>query len=448
MRAFQKNIRQFADVFAISITAYRRDAERAEDAQRGCFSLRLLSVLCASAVNIGRKQIQAATALAIFVCALISLATLTVPAQTAKRRPATPASFTQLTGRAAEARQAEKFDEAIRLYLQAVRQKPNWLEGWWSLGTIYYQLDRYAEGRDAFKKLVVLEPKGGVGWAFLGLCEYQLKDYSNALSHLLRGRELGLGKDTEIAVVAFYHTGILLNRAGQFELAFSVLSQAAALQSENRPMFEALGLTLLRMPYLPAETPSSQREVVFKAGRAGFYMASEQRAQAAREFSELLAAFPNEPNVNYAHGIFLMRDSPDDALQAFKKELQLSPQHVFARLQIAFEYIKRNDPASGLVYAEEAVKMAPELFAAHNALGRILLETGLIERAVQELEIGVKQAPDSPEMHFALARAYSKAGRKAEADRARAEFMRLDKLRRANKESFAGAVPEDKTKPE
>ncbi len=384
------------------------------------------------------------------LCGLMAVAIPAVIAQSAKRRPASApsSSFEQLTQRAAEARQSEKLDDAIKLYQQAVKQKPNWLEGWWSLGTIFYQLDRYGEGREAFKRLVTLEPKGGVGWAFLGLCEYQLKDYANALPHLLRGRELGLGKDGEIAAVAFYHTGILLNPAEQFELAFAVLSQAAKAQRESRAMFEALGLTMLRMAYLPAETPPAKREVVLKAGRAGFYMAAEQRPQAAQEFSELLAAFPTEPNVNYAHGIFLMRDAPDEALQAFKKELQLSPQHVYARLQMAFEFLKRNEPANGLTYAEEAAKMAPQLFAAHNALGRILLETGQTERAIKELEIGAKQAPDSPEMHFAWARAYSKAGRKADADRARAEFMRLDKLRRANKENLVGDTPEPKAKPE
>lgn len=395
------------------------------------------------------QQVGMATVNNALLCAVILLASIAV-AQPSKRRAASPPSpaFTQLTQRAAEARQAEKLDEAINLYQQAVKQKPNWLEGWWSLGTIFYQLDRYSEGRDAFKRLVALEPKGGIGWAFLGLCEFQLKDYANALSHLLRGRELGLGKEDEIASVAFYHTGILLNRAEQFELAFAVLSQAAKLQRESRAMFEALGLTMLRFAYLPNEIPPAKREVVLKAGRAGYYMAAEQRTQAAQEFNELLGVFPNEPNVNYAHGIFLMRDAPDEALQAFKKELQLSPKHVYARLQMAFEYIKRNEPANGLTYAEEAVKMAPELFAAHNALGRILLETGQTERAIKELEIGARQAPDSPEMHFALARAYSKAGRKADADRARAEFMRLDKLRRANKENLVGDTPEEKSKPE
>ena len=369
-------------------------------------------------------------------------------AQAPPRRTAqAPAAFEALTKRAEAARQADKLDEAIKLYQQAVRQKPTWVEGWWALGTMYYQLDRYGEGREAFRRLVALEPKGGVGWAFLGLCEFQLKDYANALAHLQRGREAGLGGNEEIANVARYHAAILLTRFEQFELAFSVLQELAKGQRESPTVFEVCGLMMLRLAYLPGETPADKREVVLKTGRAAYYLLADRRQEAGQEFQELVAAFPNTPDVHYAYGIFFLRDSPDEAMREFKQELLLSPNHVFARLQIAFEFLKRNTPAAGLMYAEEAVKLAPNLFAAHNALGRILLEVGQTERAIKELESGVKQAPDSPEMYFALARAYSKAGRKAEADRARAEFMRLDKIRRAKKESFVVGQPDEKTKP-
>jgi len=80
--------------------------------------------------------------------------------------------------------------------------------------------------------------------------------------------------------------------------------------------------------------------------------------------------------------------------------------------------------------AEKAVELAPNLFAARNAMGRILLETGDTERAIRELEVGVKLAPDSPEMRFSLARAYTKAGRTEDAARERGEFLKLDRVRR------------------
>ena len=74
--------------------------------------------------------------------------------------------------------------------------------------------------------------------------------------------------------------------------------------------------------------------------------------------------------------------------------------------------------------------LAPGLFAAHNALGRALVERGEIERGTSELETAARLAPDSPEMHFSLARAYAKAGRKEDAEKERATFAELERKRR------------------
>jgi predicted Zn-dependent protease len=71
------------------------------------------------------------------------------------------------------------------------------------------------------------------------------------------------------------------------------------------------------------------------------------------------------------------------------------------------------------------VQLAPKLYAARNVLGRVLLDLGQVDRAIKELEEGVKLAPASPEMHFALARAYTRAGRKEEAARERETFKKL-----------------------
>ena len=49
------------------------------------------------------------------------------------------------------------------------------------------------------------------------------------------------------------------------------------------------------------------------------------------------------------------------------------------------------------------------------------------------LELGVKLAPESPGLHFTLARAYQRAGRLDDAARARAEFTRLDRLARTQR---------------
>ena len=369
-------------------------------------------------------------------------------AATAPRAPASkpppklkvrPESFEALSAAANKAREAGGSDEAIELYTKALALRPSWAEGYWYLATLYYEADRYAEARDAFLRLTALKPKGGVGWAMLGLCQFQLKDYEPAYENLQRGRALGLPADSHLSVVARYHLALLLNRNGMHESALQLLYGLARTEKESPAIISAMGLSALRLPYLPAEIPADQVALVAEAGRPQYLAAVRQMPAALAAARELLARHQRAPNVHYSYGVLLLAGQPDEAIREFERELEISPQHVPARLQIAFEYLKRSEYDKALPHAEAAAKLAPDSFAARNALGRALLETGDLQRAIEELEMGVKLAPDSPETCYALARAYARAGRKEDAARMRAEFQRLDQQRQGRKGS--GAAP-------
>lgn len=342
--------------------------------------------------------------------------------------------FDRFAKQATEARESARLEDAIRLYNQALQLNPQWVEGWWYLGSLFYDRDRYNEAAEALKILLSINLQNGPAWALLGLCEFQLRHYPEALADIQKGRDLGLGGNKAFIDVARFHGAILMTRIGQFELGYDSLRPFAREGNESMSVIEALGINILRMPLLPAELPPDKRELVLLAGRAAYHQAARHPQEADRAFKELLAHYPETPNANYAYGVFLLIDTPDAALEAFRNELKISPDNVPALMQIAFEYIKRNDFEPALPYAEKAVETAPTLFATHNALGRVLLGLGKVNEAIKELEIGVKQAPDSPEMRFALARAYARAGRKEDAARERATFLQLDKQVRQMRE--------------
>jgi predicted Zn-dependent protease len=96
-------------------------------------------------------------------------------------------------------------------------------------------------------------------------------------------------------------------------------------------------------------------------------------------------------------------------------------------VSIVFEYLKRSEPENALPYARSAVQYAPQSFATHASLGRALVESGDVEKGIKELEISVQMAPGSPQTRIALASAYAKVGRKEDAARERAEFLKLQK---------------------
>jgi tetratricopeptide (TPR) repeat protein len=343
-----------------------------------------------------------------------------------KQTPAnTEAQFQNFVTQADEARLAERFEEAVKLYSEALKIKPKWPDGWWYIGAIFYQKDVYTDARDAFQNVVALEPERGPAWAMLGLCLFQTGEYERAGVALQRGRSLGVNDNSELAGVVRYHTALVYIRFEYFENAFDVLSEFLRVGYDSPKVVEAFGLTMLRMPYLPKEIPAAQREKILIAGRAGLNMAAHRQDQARMAFDTLLAQYPNDPNIHYGFGVFMLSQDADVALKEFKRELEISPNHYAAMTQMAFEYLKRDQYDDALPLAEKAVQLAPKLYAARNVLGRVLLELGQIDRSIKELEEGVKLAPSSPEMHFALARAYTRAGRKEDAARERETFKKL-----------------------
>ncbi len=366
--------------------------------------------------------------------------TQTPPPQTSAKNDADFDRFVKL---ADEARLAERFEDAVSLYGEALKLRPKWSEGWWYVGAIFYQKDLYSQARDAFQNLAALEPTRGPAWAMLGLCQFQTGDFEKSVMALQRARAQGVNDDTELASVVRYHTALLYIHFELFESSYEVLSEFMRVGNDSPKIIEAFGLTILRMPYLPKDIPAAQREKILIAGQAGYSMAARRQPQARAAFDMLLTRYPNDPNIHYPFGVFMLSQDADVALKEFKRELEISPLHFPAMVQMAFEYLKRDQFNDALPLAEKAVQLAPKLYAARNVLGRVLLELGQVERSIQELEEGVKLAPSSPEMHFALARAYTRAGRKQEAAREREAFKKLqDEFNQKRQLDKSGAAPD------
>jgi tetratricopeptide (TPR) repeat protein len=340
----------------------------------------------------------------------------------------TVAEFEALRARAEQARAADRTDEAIALYTQAVAAQPTWTEGHWALGTMYYDTDRHRECRDAFAEVVRREPELGAGWAFRGLCEFRLGEHAASLDHLTKANDLGLGDQPAFLAVVGYHRAILLARFEQFERAFDVYTGFVRGGAITPEIVEGLGLAALRMPLLPSEVPPEQRELVDLGGRAGVFIIGMAKAEAEKVFAEMLAKYGSTPNVRYLYGTYLAREKPVEAMEEFKAELARSPDHVLARLWIAQELVKQNDFEGAAPYAADAARLAPKNYLARKVLGQVKLQGGDAAGAIAELEAARTLEPSSPSVHFHLSRAYQRAGRREDAKRERAEFSRLEAI--------------------
>jgi len=335
-----------------------------------------------------------------------------------------------LAARAKEARVANRTDEAITLYRKALAAQPGWVEGWWALGTLLYDGDAFAGAAAAFRKVTSLDPKGGTAWVMRGLCEYRLGDRDAALTHIQRGRRLGVTADLQFRHVMLYHEGLLLLGASEFERAQETLGLLAADGVDSDELIVALGQAVLRVR--PSDSNGSESvsaEVVRRAGRAEHLAAQKKFDDARREYEGLTTDFPKSRNTFYALGRYYAASShPEKAVAAYEREIGNSPDHVPARLGIA-AILAETDPAAALPYAEATVKLNPRIPLGHYVLGSLLLHTDQTARAIAELETAERSVKHDPGVYYALARAYARAGRTQDAARARTVFKRLTEER-------------------
>jgi len=351
------------------------------------------------------------------------------PAVAAQSRSKSPQDFDKLAAQASQARDANRLDEAVALYRQALRLRPLWGEGWFYLATLLYEGDSWADAYQAFKETTKLNPKVGTAWVMLGLCEFKLGRFSDALTHIQQGRGLGTPADPQFNYVMLYHEGLLLLGKGEFEQAQETLGLLGRDGVENEDLTTALGLSVLRISFSDLLAgDSARRQLARRAGWAEHLAAQKKFDEALSEYDRLATDFPKTQNVQYAYGRFLLVSNQDEkAIAAFKREIENTPNHPWARLWIAETKLRLKDAAGGLPYAEEAMKLYPKVPLGRLLLGLLLLDTGQTARAITELETARASLQSDPKIYFALGRAYARAGRKEDADRARATFTRLNK---------------------
>lgn len=382
-------------------------------------------LLCRLKIHVGAGSSRRPQCL--LICSLIGFLCVSGAARSQQSKSPS-ASFAALSKRATEARDADRLDEAVALYTRALALQPKWAEGWWSLATLEYDQDHYAKAALDFEKLLALQPENGTAHAMLGLCDFELGREQQALQHIQKGKNIGLTKEGGLWNVVLYHEGILLQRKGRFEAAQETLQDLCLRGSQTDEVANVLGMTLLR---LTAKSPPAQgsrdADIVVRIGRAECLVGQKKYEEARPGFEAVVKENPNYPNIHYAYGLFLLelRDVAG-SVEQLKEEIKNNPNHVLARLRIA-AVLYKEDSAAGIPYAEEVVKLVPRMGFAHYLLGLLLLDTNDYERALPELEIAQKAFPREPKLYFAIGSAYSRAGRKQDAARARSMFDRLTK---------------------
>jgi tetratricopeptide (TPR) repeat protein len=329
---------------------------------------------------------------------------------------------------AEDARSQDRVADAIRLYRLATSLRPSWSDGWWYLGSLLYDQDRFPEAAQAFQHLLASTVHRGPAHAFLGLCEYETAKYDDALSQFRAWAEAGWSGTPQLRNVAVFHFALLLTREGKFVESLYLLATLATRLGDNPELYEAMGLASLRMRNLPGNYPPDQRERIWLAGKAALYAAqSPADFERADEFAARLESrYPSQPEVHsFRATLYGFEGKIVEAEREYREELKISPNHAPSLVALGNIDLAKGEVTEAGKLARQAADADPKNAEAHHFLGRVFLLNGNLHESVNELETAKQLAPDSPGVRSHLAMVYSKLGRMQEAKAESAAFLAL-----------------------
>lgn len=337
--------------------------------------------------------------------------------------------FDKISAEAAAAWKENRDEDAIKLFQQGLKMRPDWDEGLWYLGAINYEHENHREAREMLRRYLARNAQVGAGWALVGLCDYKLREYAHAREDLERSLSLGLHGHEELSGPVYYYTALLLTREERFHDSAALLYQLKD-GDEGRvhvdaPLDLPLGLNALGYALLPEETPTDRVELARQTGKAVFARFEERRDEAKQLLLDLLEQHPGEQGLHFQYGMILLADHDASGVIEMQKALALSPSNPEPRLSLAEYYLDQEQYDKALANVNEVLTRDSTNSTAYLYKGRIQRAMGDQPAAITQFEAAGKLAPTDTRVLWELMRAYSAAGRKGDAARAQQEFEKL-----------------------
>src|ERR1700751_3611140 len=145
--------------------------------------------------------------------------------------------------------------------------------------------------------------------------------------------------------------------------------------------------------------------------------------QAAQEYQKALAKNPDAPGIHFRIGRLLLSkpnppaDVVEQARKEFQAELKIDPTNAGAEYVLGELARQDQNWDEAIEHFSRASKLDPAFGDAFLGLGEALISSRKFPEAIPPLQTAVKLEPANPGAHYNLATAYSRSGRKAEADK-------------------------------
>jgi putative PEP-CTERM system TPR-repeat lipoprotein len=301
--------------------------------------------------------------------------------------------------------------------LNAFVARTNDAPAFMQIGLIQDSLKNYAAARDAYEKVLVINP--GFAAALNNLAYL----YSQQFNQLDRAAQLAeqarrlYPNDPSVADTL----GWIYYRKADYLRALPLVTQAAAAAPSEPEIQCHLGMVCYalgqeapaRLAFQRALEGSKDFPGKDEARRRLAILAIDPKSSDPATQSLLEKRVAEDPADPIAlvrlAGVFIRNGAPDKAIKAYQQALTQNPKNAYVLTRLAQLYSAPgalNNPQKALEYAKDAHAAAPDDVAIAQLLGHLVCQAGDYKWAASLLQDAALKLPDQPALLFDLARSY------------------------------------------
>ncbi len=200
-------------------------------------------------------------------------------------------------------------------------------------------------------------------------------------------------------VEAYNNLGSLLADLDRTDEASEAFTHAIHIAPDHAISHHNLALALMRHERFDEALEACQR-AVHHEGNAGYY--------------------------NTLGQLFEKKDRPKDALDAYKKAIDLDPTLPMPHFNLGLFYVNRGDPARGQAEIQESLRLRPQNASGWYNLGTVAIQRGENDKAIAALQKAVAIEPKHLGARLNLGTALANTGQLDAAIDAYREALRVD----------------------
>src|SRR5688500_9123275 len=224
-------------------------------------------------------------------------------------------------------------------------------------------------------------------------------------------------------------------------MALGVLRRALCNREPRRPDFlRSCAFLIVLFFFQGAAQPPNREEQIARhrnLGKAFFENPTTQK-QAVDEFKKALDLAPGSARerLNYAIAL-LAAGQTQEGIAELERVQKQDPRLPHTWFNLGIQYKKLGDYERAAAQFTEMVKLAPDDPISHYNLGTLHKLAGRNELAIREFETAARLDPNLAAPHFQLFNMYRQSGRREDAQR------QLELFQQIKKQQEGAAVPED-----